>query len=100
MAQEFLLQFSFNTIVDVSRRELKALRQRIDESVSSFIFCWRGKIAEIIDRPSEEGLATNGFEESATQDFKTRGRGTIRRFWFVGFGFVRCQGRHLERIVD
>ncbi|RVW93288.1 hypothetical protein CK203_022371 [Vitis vinifera] len=60
---------------DVSRRELKALRQRIDESVSSFIFCWRGKIAEIIDRPSEEGLATNGFEESATQDFQTRGRG-------------------------
>ena len=53
LAQEFLRQFSFNTVVDVSRRELEALRQRADESVSSFISRWRGKIAEIIDRPSE-----------------------------------------------
>ncbi|RVW32710.1 Transposon Ty3-I Gag-Pol polyprotein [Vitis vinifera] len=37
----------------VSRRELEALRQRAEESVSSFISRWRGKIAEIIDRPSE-----------------------------------------------
>eukprot|EP00261_Vitis_vinifera_P028366 XP_010662558.1 PREDICTED: uncharacterized protein LOC100853663 [Vitis vinifera] len=53
LAQEFLRQFSFNTVVDVSRRELEALRQISDESVSSFISRWRGKIAEIIDRPSE-----------------------------------------------
>ena len=31
LAQEFLRQFSFNTVVDVSRRELEALRQRRDE---------------------------------------------------------------------
>ena len=54
MAQEFLRQFSFNTVVDLSRRELEALRQRTEESVSSFISRWRGKIAEIIDRPSEQ----------------------------------------------
>ena len=53
MAQEFLRKFSFNIVVDVSRRKLEALRQRTDESVSSFISCWCGKIAEIIDRPSE-----------------------------------------------
>ncbi|RVW62467.1 hypothetical protein CK203_060427 [Vitis vinifera] len=52
-AQEFLREFSFNTVVDVSRRELEALRQMTDESISSFISRWRGKIAEIIDRPSE-----------------------------------------------
>ncbi|RVW27330.1 hypothetical protein CK203_110326 [Vitis vinifera] len=34
-------------------RELEALRQRTEESVSSFISRWRGKIAEIVDRPSE-----------------------------------------------
>ena len=28
LAQEFLRQFAFNTIIDVSRRELEALRQR------------------------------------------------------------------------
>ncbi|RVW90740.1 hypothetical protein CK203_046422 [Vitis vinifera] len=53
LAQEFLRQFSFNTVVDVSRRELEALRQRAEESISSFISHWRGKITEIVDRPSE-----------------------------------------------
>ena len=37
----------------MSRRELEALRQRSDESVSSFISHWRRKIAEIVDRPLE-----------------------------------------------
>ena len=53
LAQEFLRQFLFNTVVDVSRRELEALRQRVEESISSFISRWRGKIAEIVDRPLE-----------------------------------------------
>ena len=53
LAQEFLRQFLFNTIVDVSRRELEALKQRTEESISSFISRWRGKISEIVDRPSE-----------------------------------------------
>ena len=53
LAQVFLRQFSFNTVIDVLRRELEALRQRAEESISSFISRWRGKIAEIVDRPSE-----------------------------------------------
>ena len=39
--------------MDVFQRELKALRQRPDESVTSFISRWREKIAQIIDRPLE-----------------------------------------------
>ena len=39
--------------MDVSQRELEALRQRPDESITSFISRWREKIAHIIDRPSE-----------------------------------------------
>ena len=39
--------------MNVFRRELEALRQRPDESVTSFISRWREKIAQIIDRPSE-----------------------------------------------
>ena len=38
LAQEFQRQFSFNTVVDVSRRKLEALTQRSNESISSFIF--------------------------------------------------------------
>ena len=37
LAQEFLKQYSFNTVKDVSGREFKALRQRPNESVTSFI---------------------------------------------------------------
>ena len=54
MAQEFLRQFAFNTDIDVLRRELEALIQRLEESVTLFIFHWREKIAQIIDRPSEK----------------------------------------------
>ncbi|RVX11292.1 hypothetical protein CK203_019607 [Vitis vinifera] len=35
----------------VSRKELKGFKQRSDESISSFISRWQGKIAEIVDRP-------------------------------------------------
>ncbi|RVX04670.1 hypothetical protein CK203_023499 [Vitis vinifera] len=70
LAQEFLRQFSFNTVVDVSRRELEALRQRAEESVSSFISRWRGKIAEIsIDH--QRGPDSDGFEEPAAADRQT-----------------------------
>ena len=53
LGQEFIRQYSFNTVVDVSRRELEALRHRPNESVISFISRWKEKIAQIIDRPSE-----------------------------------------------
>ena len=54
LAQEFLRQFAFNIVIDVSRRELEALRQGLEESMTSFISRWREKIAHIIDRPSEK----------------------------------------------
>ena len=43
LGQEFIRQYSF--IVDVSRRELEALRQGSYETITSFIFRWREKIA-------------------------------------------------------
>ena len=47
LGQEFIRQYSFNTVMDVSRRELEALRHRLDASVTSFISRWREKIAQI-----------------------------------------------------
>ena len=38
LAQEFLRQFVFITVIDVSRRELEALRQDPEKLVTSFIF--------------------------------------------------------------
>ena len=45
LGQEFIRQYSFNTVVDISRRELEALGLRPDESFTSFISQWREKIA-------------------------------------------------------
>ena len=53
LAQEFLRKFAFNIVIDVLRRELEALRQRSNESVSFFISRWHWKIAEIVDKPLE-----------------------------------------------
>ena len=51
--QEFLRQYSFSSDTNVTHRELEFLRQRLDESVSSFISRWREKAAEMIERPTE-----------------------------------------------
>ena len=53
LEQEFIIQYSFNIVVDISQRELEALKQMLDKSVTSFISRWREKITQIIDRPSE-----------------------------------------------
>ena len=54
MAHEFLTQFSFNTNIDVSRRELETTKQRPDEFISSFVSRWRAKVAGKIDQPKEQ----------------------------------------------
>ena len=40
LAQEFLRQFVFNTVIDVLSREIEALRQGPEESMTSFISRW------------------------------------------------------------
>ena len=40
-------------MVDVSRIELEAMRQDLEETVTSFISRWREKIVQMVDRPSE-----------------------------------------------
>ena len=45
LGQEFIRQYSFNTVVDVFWKELETLRKRSDESITSFISRWREKIA-------------------------------------------------------
>ena len=44
LTQEFLRHFAFSIVVDVSRRELEAMRQDLEEMVTSFISRWREKI--------------------------------------------------------
>ena len=53
LGQKLFRQFTFNTIIDVSRRKLEALSQGPKEFVTSFFSRWREKIAQIVDRHSE-----------------------------------------------
>ncbi|RVW67051.1 hypothetical protein CK203_066105 [Vitis vinifera] len=60
VAHEFLTQFTFSTDIDVSRRELEATRQRLDESISSFVTRWRAKDLKSLVQASfsvEEAIA-------------------------------------------
>ncbi|KAL6321890.1 hypothetical protein AAG906_035597 [Vitis piasezkii] len=43
------------SLSDVLRGKLEGFRQRLDESISSFISRWQGKIVEIVDRPLQRG---------------------------------------------
>ena len=40
-------------MVDVSRRELEAMQQDLEETMTSFISHWREKIVQMVDCPSE-----------------------------------------------
>ena len=51
VTHEFVIQFASNADFDVSKRELEATKQRPDETISSFVRCWRAKVADTIDRP-------------------------------------------------
>ncbi|WP_368859551.1 hypothetical protein [Heyndrickxia coagulans] len=53
LAREFIRQFSFNTLINVTRRELEALRQGRTETATAFISRWREKMLHMMDRPSE-----------------------------------------------
>ena len=81
LAQEFLRQFAFNTIINVSQREFEAFRERPNETVTSFISRWREKIAQIIDRPFERDQIN-----MIIRTFQPRFVRHLMRFPHVDFG--------------
>ena len=44
LAHEFIRQFSFSIVIDVTRRDLEAMRQGAHETATSFISHWREKV--------------------------------------------------------
>ena len=53
LTHEFFRHFFFSTMVDVLRRELKAMRQESEEIVTFFISRWKEKIVQMVDLLSE-----------------------------------------------
>ncbi|RVW58501.1 hypothetical protein CK203_110019 [Vitis vinifera] len=62
LTQEFLRQFAFNTVIDVSRRELEALRQRPEDQ----------HLMGFPHMDLEEGIAKGLWPESSPTDSKGR----------------------------
>ncbi|RVW21452.1 hypothetical protein CK203_110476 [Vitis vinifera] len=82
LGQEFIRQYSFNTVVDVSRRELEALKQGPDESVTSFISHSshsdsKGKKLGSGPRPSDVGtIGMTGHRSAHRPPFQSQFLGT------------------------
>ena len=53
LVHEFIQQFSFSIVIDVTKRELEAMRQGARETATSFISHLREKVIQMIDLPSE-----------------------------------------------
>ena len=86
LRQGFIRQYSFNTVVDVSWRELEALGKRSDESVTSFISQFREKIAHIIDKPLRARSDHHDYAQpSAPICLTTHGISTDK-LWIIGSG--------------
>ena len=51
-------QYKYNIEVDVTRRDLDTTKQEPKESFSTFITKWSSKMAQMMNRPSEEEQLT------------------------------------------
>ncbi|XP_077249108.1 uncharacterized protein LOC143888541 [Tasmannia lanceolata] len=54
IVEKFIEQFCYDDEVEVTRRDLKMLKQQIHEPFSAFVKKWRRKAAQMTNRPSEE----------------------------------------------
>ncbi|WKA06683.1 hypothetical protein VitviT2T_024573 [Vitis vinifera] len=114
LGQEFIRQYSF--IVDVSRRELEALRQGPNESVTSFISRWREKKHRLlIDLQRairsalygiEEGISRGLWADSSPSDSKGKKSGSgprpsdVGTIGMTGHRSSRCPPFQNQGLVD
>ena len=56
--REFHKQYKYNIEVDITRIDLETTKQESKESFSTFITKWRAKVAQMMNRPSEEEQLT------------------------------------------
>ncbi|XP_030942259.1 uncharacterized protein LOC115967323 [Quercus lobata] len=54
LVELFLEQFIFNTIIDVTLRDLETTKQGVGETFSEYMTKWRGKASRMVNRPNEK----------------------------------------------
>ena len=50
----FVDQFIFNTMIDVTLRDLKATKQGFNETFSEYMMRWKNKVSRMVNRPNEK----------------------------------------------
>ena len=54
LVELFMDQFIFNTMIDVTLRDLETTKQGAGETFSKFITRWKGKASRMVNRPNEK----------------------------------------------
>ena len=50
----FMDQFIFNTMIDVTLRDLETTKQGVEETFSKYMTRWKGKASSMVNRPNEK----------------------------------------------
>ncbi|XP_077246020.1 uncharacterized protein LOC143885856 [Tasmannia lanceolata] len=85
ISNQFVEQFSMEEGIEVTKRDLKQLKQNPQETFTSFIRCWRRKSAQLSHRMSEEDpikliedAIAKGLRAKTLSDFREGKRPTIQ----------------------
>ena len=54
LVELFADQFIFNTIIDVTLRDLETTTQGVEETFSEYMTRWKGKASRMVNRPNEK----------------------------------------------
>ena len=54
LVEFFMDQFIFNTMIDVTLRDLETTKQRVGETFSEYMTRWKGKTFRMVKRPNEK----------------------------------------------
>ena len=54
LVELFVDQFIFNTMIDVTLRDLETTKQGVGETFSEYITRWKGKTSRMVNKPNEK----------------------------------------------
>ena len=54
LVELFVDQFIFNTMIDVTLRDLETTKQGVGETFSKYMTSWKGKASRMVNRPNEK----------------------------------------------
>ena len=54
LVELFVDQFIFNTMIDVTLRDLETTKQRVKETFSEYMTRWKGKAYKMVNKPNEK----------------------------------------------